>query len=288
MAGRLHSQFRSGNIAEHLGLLLLKGIAAVADVPRQEDVGLDAVASLLRKGDDGNLYAEDSFFVQLKSESKRTLKYRGHALSWLLDQELPMFIGRVSVKDAAISLYPTLHVNQAVLALHAKETSIRFGTFKYQYPWQSEGTDSAIVYLGEPVLKWSVNDLGDMAWSRNAYEVMKQFLLFARREYELLSLGQCSRLEWRTNDKESIRSSFSMLKGNPAELQSLVKKSEAVLRALFFRAVWMREPSGDSLMIPIILLAKGLKENGVDIDPERLFEKFFVALRKGPTDCKKS
>jgi hypothetical protein len=58
MAGRLRSSFRSGNLAEHLGLLLLKGIAAVADVPRTEDVGLDAIASLLRRDEDGNCYAD--------------------------------------------------------------------------------------------------------------------------------------------------------------------------------------------------------------------------------------
>jgi len=35
----------SGNLAEQLGLLLLKGIAAVADVPRTEDVGVERLAS---------------------------------------------------------------------------------------------------------------------------------------------------------------------------------------------------------------------------------------------------
>jgi len=39
MPGRLRTSFRSGNLAEQLGLLLLRGIAAVADVPRTEDVG---------------------------------------------------------------------------------------------------------------------------------------------------------------------------------------------------------------------------------------------------------
>ncbi len=35
MPGRLRSSFRSGNLAEHLGLLLLKGIAAVLKSPGQ-------------------------------------------------------------------------------------------------------------------------------------------------------------------------------------------------------------------------------------------------------------
>jgi len=67
MAGRLLGDCRSGNLAEHFGLLLLKGIATVAEVPRTEDVGLDTIASLHRRDNDGNCYAEDSFVVQLKS-----------------------------------------------------------------------------------------------------------------------------------------------------------------------------------------------------------------------------
>jgi len=48
---------------------LLKGIAAVAEVTRPEDIGLDAIATLLRLDNDGNFYAEDSFVVQLKADS---------------------------------------------------------------------------------------------------------------------------------------------------------------------------------------------------------------------------
>jgi hypothetical protein len=110
MVARLNTNFRSGNLAEHLGLLLLKGIAAVAEVPRQEDVGLDAVATLLRRDDDGNCYAEDTFGVQLKSESEKTIKYSDHAFKWFKEQTLPMFIGRVSLDRSEMSLYPTIYV----------------------------------------------------------------------------------------------------------------------------------------------------------------------------------
>ena len=69
MPGRIKSSFRYGNLAEHLGLLLLKGIAAVADVTRPEDVGLDAIATLLRRDTDGNCYAEDPFLISSTAKS---------------------------------------------------------------------------------------------------------------------------------------------------------------------------------------------------------------------------
>src|SRR5256885_10736823 len=102
MPGRLRASFRSGNLAEDLGLLLLKGIAAVADVTRPEDVGLDAIATLLRRDSDGNCYAEDSFLVQLKADSVRTLRYRDHQLDWLVSQMQPLFIGLVSLANSQI------------------------------------------------------------------------------------------------------------------------------------------------------------------------------------------
>ena len=43
MPGERDGNIRSGDIKEDLGMLLLKGIAAVAPVPRTEDVGIDAV-----------------------------------------------------------------------------------------------------------------------------------------------------------------------------------------------------------------------------------------------------
>lgn len=285
MVSRLYSRFRSGNIAEHLGILLLKGIAAIAEVPRQEDIGVDAVANLLQLDNDGNFYAEDSFVVQLKSKSLETIKYSGHSLTWLIDQKQPMFIGRVSLKDSTISLYPTLSVNQAVLALHVEDVIIKFRAFDGLFPWESgKNPNSAIVYLKEPILKWSVEDLSDKSWSKSSYEIMKKFLVISQREYELLSLGQCSQLEWKSNDKESIRSSFGMIKTPSDSLPQLVERCKPCITALLFQAVAMPEDTRNSLMIPLILLIKKFRDLGVDIDPTKLFEKLFFSCCSTETD----
>ena len=83
MAGRRHKDFRSGDLNEDLGVLLLKSIAAVATVPRPEDVGIDAVATLLREGPGDMLIAENSFYVQFKSSGDREVTYSGHEVRWL-------------------------------------------------------------------------------------------------------------------------------------------------------------------------------------------------------------
>lgn len=290
MTGRLRTSFRSGDLAEHLGILLLKGISAVAQVPRPEDVGLDAIATLLRRDEDGNCYAEDSFLVQLKSESVTTLQLAGHELDWFLGQTQPMFIGLISRSKSQISLYSTLFVNHAVRSLHARKVTVRFGVSNVPplieghewSPWKGESNHSATVWLGEPVLRWTLSDLLDEEWVKRTYEMLKRFLGVAQRELELLSFGQFSVLKWSTNDAASISSQFGMMKGHPDDLKSLAKRCAPCLQAVMFHAVTMREESGNPLMISLLSMAGALRDIGVEIDPHDLFPKCFVASQHRP------
>jgi hypothetical protein len=280
MPGRLRTNFRSGNLAEHLGLLLLKGIAAVADVPRTEDVGLDAVATLLRRDADGNCYAEDGFVVQLKSDSETSMEYRDHQLRWLCAQSQPMFIGIVSRKDARISLYPTLHANHAVLALQAEQITMLFCKSEGPYPWAGGPGNSATVWLGPPLLSWTLTEMDDAPWLETAYDILRRFLGIARREYQLLSLGQCSELTWSTNDKDSIRSSrLRMMQGHPDNFHGVADQCMPGLNALLLHAMTMPEERGTPLMISLFGVVASLRDLGVDIDASTgALTKMFVAL----------
>jgi hypothetical protein len=291
MPGRLRSSFRSGNLAEHLGLLLLKGIAAVAEVARPEDIGLDAIATLLRRDDDGNCYAEDSFVVQLKSDSATSIQYQDHELDWLVGQSQPMFIGRVSLADSQISLYPTLFVNQAALSLHARRVTVRFGTSglppflagQKWSPWRGEPDHSAAtVWLGEPVLTWTLSDLVDESWAARAYQTLKRFIRLARRELELVSLGQCSVIDWATNDPSTITSQPGIMKGHLDDLRSLADRCAPCLHAIMLCAISMPNEPGKSLVIALMALAAALRDIGVEIDPDNLFGKFSFSLRSQP------
>lgn len=277
MAGRLRKSYRDGNLSEHLGLLLLKGVAAVAEVPRTEDVGLDAVATLLRRDVDGNCYAEDGFVVQLKSSKTRPVEYRGHSLSWLIRQTQPMFIGLVSLSDSSIELYPTLHANQAVFACEAESVTLHFEKSKHPYPWAGKPEKSATVWLGEPLLKWTVADLTEKAVMEKAYQILKKFLSIARHEYELLSFGQCSDLSWTTNDLGSIQTSFRMIKGQPDDLKSLAEQCKPGLRSLLFHGLGLPEERRDKLMIPLLTLVVALRDLGVEVDPLNIFTRIFIA-----------
>ena len=228
--------------------------------------------------------------MQLKAESVTTLEYKDHELTWFLGQTQPMFIGQVSLAKSQISLYPTLHVNQAVLSLHAKKVTIRFGASELPpfcrgqewAPWGGDGDWGASVWLGPPLLTWTLSQLPDADWAIRTYETLKRFLVLARRELDLLSFGQSSVLAWSTNDTGSIRSHSGLAKSDPKGLPTLLERSAPSLRALIFQASSIRDDSGNSLMVPLLMLAAEFKKRGVEIDPDDFFGKVFVALKSRP------
>ena len=67
-----------------LGNLPAQGDCVVAPVPREEDGGNDAVATLIRPEGSRRLIPELSFFVQLKSASVASVPYSGEAeMAWI-------------------------------------------------------------------------------------------------------------------------------------------------------------------------------------------------------------
>jgi hypothetical protein len=267
---------------------LLKGVAAVAEVARSEDVGLDAIANLLRRDDDGNAYAEDAFVVQLKSASTTTMAYSDHELDWLLAQSNPMFIGLVSLPESQIKLYPTMYINQAALSLHARSVDVHFEQSNVppflvgqeRSPWRGESGNRASVWLGKPLLEWRIAEFSDTQWQDTAYSILKPFLAIARRELELLSFGQWSVITWSTNDPASISTQFGMLKGAPGGLAAAAERAVPALRALMAQSYAMEHPLARRVTAAVVALAAGLRDCGVKVDPHDLFGKVGVLHSK--------
>jgi hypothetical protein len=138
------------------------------------------------------------------------------------------------------------------------------------------------VWLGPPVLKWSLSDLVDEGWYARTYETIKKFLALARRELELLSFGQCSVLDWAANDAASVSSQQGMAKGHPDDIGTLAERSAPALHAIMLNAMAMPDEAGVPLMIPLIALAAAMRDVGAEIDPDDLFGKMFFFLQKRP------
>jgi len=294
MTGRRRSSFRAGDLAEHLGLLLLKGIAAVAEVSRPEDIGLDAVATLLRRETDGNSYAEDSFLVQLKSASTTSITYEAHETEWFKQQRLPMFIGLVSMSQAQIELYSTIYVSQSLLSMHATKAVMRFGESglppflrgQQFSPWKGTGGLGVEVWLGPPVACWKLDDLSNVESQLRIYETLKQFLIIVLKELFKISLGQISVLHWQTNAPSSFSSTDGIEKGSEKGLAEIVDQCSPSLQSLVLHANALPQQEAIQLISGAVMIADALVKAGFEtIDARRLQMMLHIVMtrqEKGP------
>ena len=149
------TNLRSGDLAEATALLLLQQVALVAPVPRTEDVGIDAVVTLHRAFDAKRLVAEDSLFVQIKSDSVTRIDYTGDEVRWLYALDLPMFYASFDLEACEVSLFCAQHIAEAFITDHERKSlSIMFDG----EPDVLDVVDAAdgVVHLGPPVVTVSM------------------------------------------------------------------------------------------------------------------------------------
>jgi hypothetical protein len=210
-----NSRFRPGDIAESLGTVLLQGAALVAPVPRSEDVGLDVVATLLKKVDSYNVAAENSFYVQLKSKSVRSFEFTGPAVNWVLSLELPLFVGSVDTANSRIDLFVCHRLTQAIIEGHEYQTIVVDLDSQNELDGPKDGRKLCV---GPAVHSWTVSEMADASFVEKTYSILKPHLEAARRNLEL---GRCKRFEqlaWKTGEVPELANIKMM--GGPDSLQT--------------------------------------------------------------------
>lgn len=195
---------RSGDLAEQLGVLLLQSVALVAPIPRTEDVGIDVVATLIKKYDNYRYIAENSFFVQIKSASVTEIAFNENQLRWLNELHLPLFIATVDRKAARIKLYTTHSLSDALVE-NPERRSIKFkllNEYEGDYCGKEEDLDLPI---GPPVIEWSLEDLETVAdFSEKFYELLKAHVTLAKKAIETRRVGFVEMAIWKTGELPRI------------------------------------------------------------------------------------
>jgi len=199
MAAFRGKNLRSGDLAEDTGLLLLKLMALVAPVPRTEDVGIDAVVTLIKDFDKKRLIAEDSIFVQIKSVSVETIEYSAHEVNWLYNLELPFFIASVDRKSNSIKLYCAHRLSNAFITKHDRDRiEIHFDD---DFTDDIVVKDDPIVNIGPPVLEWDMDILEeDETFVDSFYTVLKEHVRIYKKNLSSRDIGWTDLLNWKTNE----------------------------------------------------------------------------------------
>ncbi|MEJ5126528.1 hypothetical protein WH367_10765 [Comamonas sp. MYb21] len=179
-------------------MMMLQSFALVAPVPRTEDVGTDAVVTLLRDYDGKRVIAEDSLFVQIKSESVTEVVYEGDQVKWLFELDLPLFYASVDRKAGILRFFCAHELSEAYIMNHArKKVTIDFSDKGNWIDLMS--ADDERVKIGPPVMQWTLDDCAEptMAWL--FHRLIKDHVRIAKRNLATRKFGFVTYLGWETN-----------------------------------------------------------------------------------------
>lgn len=194
------TNLRYGDLAEHLAITLLQSVALVAPVPRTEDVGIDAVVTLLRPFDSNRLIAEDSIYVQVKSASVQSIEFKDEQVKWLYTLELPMFFASVDRKANSISLFCSQEIAKAFVTNNErKRLVVHFDSCDPQEPLVAADVDD--VHLGPPVMIWDMYQIGqEIETVREMFNnIVKAHLQVQRDNILHRSIARVENCTWETN-----------------------------------------------------------------------------------------
>jgi hypothetical protein len=256
-------------------VLLLKALAAVAPVPRQEDFGLDAIATLICEDDKGDyLFAENSFYVQFKSDSERSVKYAEHGVRWLENLRLPFFIGHVNKKESAIDLYATHRLSQIFLEEKYEEVQLHFDQVD---EGRSVGR-KRLAYIGPPLMRWSTLDVAREGFTSGAYAILKPFLVAEERNIVFRQIRYCEPIRWKTNEVPEFGKSHMLAQSNVTN-EDLVKAFDMMapsLHAIAIRAHVSKDQEAQDIVVRTIGFMRRL---GFDPDPNNIYASLYDMWR---------
>lgn len=260
--------YRSGDLKEDLGLVLLQGIGAVAPVVREEDVGLDAIVTLFRP--EGKLlFTQESFYVQLKSSNTSEIAFDREDIEWLRLIALPFFVGLVDGENSVVRLYSTNCLYEFfMIDEQYKSIILRFG----EGVTADGSPNDLIVYLSAPILEWSTADVFKKEFRQLAYTVMSKWLEIEGDNVRLRRTGIYWHANWTTNYPPRVAfERFAFGSASLEELKHTLRYIEPLLARLMAQ---MASSGGLAVEFPEYML-RIYAEKGLECEKIKSVIEFF-------------
>ncbi len=292
--GRMLPSFRTGNLAEGTCVEIFRRFAAMATVPRADDIGVDAVGNLLRLHD-GMLYAEDQFYLQVKSAGVKVFPYLDwtpegrkkevREYTWLRAQRLPMFLASVDMKANVVEVY-SMHFARFALNKHVATGVIAYiGDAKppnhvpENWPINGSGKPEPTpdtwetVSLGKPALRFTFAEAQQDGFADRVFPVLKGW---CRIENRFLAVDHATNVrptafEWEANEPPNELGGMMAVMGPGDTLAADLGDAAAVLashliaHSLKAQIETMSVTSPESLRVTAVM--DYFRERGVPMVP---------------------
>ncbi len=250
-------------------------MALIAPVPRPEDVGCDAFATLVRPDGSRRLLPDVSFLVQLKSASVGEVGYtRPDEIAWLTNLEIPLFIGRTDLQRSRIELFSTLRLHQVLLEQAYQEIQLLLDEAV-----ESPGSPACRrINIGPPVHAWTLEDATKPDFLTTAHDILRPHIETLRRNLMLRSSGYQEMLRWETG--RTPTSSGIMMMVSPRDdlgetLRAMVPYIQRMSTEILARKRYGAFPS-------LLAMVETMRQWGVDPDPAGAMVRATAAMADGP------
>jgi len=186
MSGGRARNFRLGDRSELLVKHLLAGLAFTTRVPRQEDIGIDFMCSLITGSHGAGLLKAGPFFsVQSKSNRKALVYQKPHQLDWIRNQQNPLLICVADRRAMAMDVYSTWNLTCAVQSgwKGREPKCIRLcpGKIAAEWPGVRDNPDgSQDVLLGKPIIRITQDQVFNESSTTEIAKVLEEWIRIDR------------------------------------------------------------------------------------------------------------
>lgn len=187
MPGARLRSFRLGDRSELLVEHLLAGFAFTTRVPRQEDIGIDFMCSLIYGEGEHLLKAGPFFTVQAKSSPQEIAYKEPYELEWIRNQENPILICVADRGATAMDVYSTWNL---LCGIHggAKGGTVAPDCIKLipgatseKWPGVRDPQDGTLeIQLGKPIIRVSHEDIRDRDKTANIAQIVGDWIALDR------------------------------------------------------------------------------------------------------------
>jgi hypothetical protein len=197
MPGGRSRPFRLGDRSELLVQQLLTSIAFTTPVPRQEDIGVDFLCSLITGYGSPNLLKAGPFFsVQAKSSTDPVEYRKPHEIEWIRNQENPLLVCVADRDAGAIDVYSTWNLLCGVSGSWKGQkvpNCIRLCPGKsHGWDWrgvEDQNDESQDILLGKPIVRIRHQQAFDEDSTREIARVIEAWIALDRENIVNCSSG---------------------------------------------------------------------------------------------------
>jgi hypothetical protein len=201
VAGKRDANFRSGDLGETEALQLLRAVAFVAPVPREEDHGIDALVTIFRE-EGRSLHAENSFFCQVKTQSVKSIVYEADELKWLSGLRLPIFYVRPIRGESTIEIFSPHSAYVALIESEYDAIELSFEDENEDQPCLTN--KRRFVSISPPILRVTAEDMANPDLRKSVYVILKAHIAVESLNREMRLARSFFFLKWRTNKQPHV------------------------------------------------------------------------------------